>query len=133
MMTLASVKTLSKRVPSAAAIMALTVFGVSAHAADLDQITVHGSTTKTVDRDYATGAPVVETTVKVGVSFDPVTLTTDSGVTILKDSVAEAARQACTMAGPLDDDGGTCLRNAISSARAQVDRAIEQARSRSNG
>jgi UrcA family protein len=133
MTTLASVKTPSKRLQAAAAIVALSVFGISAHAADFNQITVHGSTTKTVDRDYATGAPIEETTVKVTVSYDPVTLTTNSGIALLKDSVADAARQACSTADPLTDDGGTCVREAISSAQAQVDRAIEQARSSANG
>jgi UrcA family protein len=133
MTTLTGVKTLSKGLQAAAAIIALSVFGISAHAAEPNQITVYGSTTKTVDRDYATGAPIQETTVKVGVSYDPVTLTTNSGIALLNDSVADAARKACTEADPLTDDGGTCVREAISSAQTQIARAIAQARSSSNG
>jgi UrcA family protein len=133
MTTLSSVKTLSRSLQAAAAIMALAVFSISAHAAESNEITVYGSTTKTVDRDYATGAPVQETTVKVAVSYDPVTLTTNSGIALLKDSIADAARKACATADPLTDDGGTCVREAISSAKTQIARAIAQARSSSNG
>jgi UrcA family protein len=67
------------------------------------------------------------------VSYDPATLTTNSGIALLKDSVADAARKACNAAGDaadsLPDDGGTCVRAAISSAQAQVDAAITKAKS----
>jgi UrcA family protein len=71
--------------------------------------------------------------VKVGVSYDPVTLTTNSGVALLKDSVADAARNACDKADPFTDDDGTCVRQAIYSAQAQIARAVTQARSSTNG
>src|ERR1700736_1468546 len=49
-------------------------------------------------------------------SYDPATLTTDSGVALLKKSVADAARKACdTAADPVTDDDGTCVRKAIRS------------------
>ena len=124
---------MSKSLQAATAIMALAMFSIGAHAAESNEVTIRGSTTKVVGRDYATNAPIEETTVKVGVSYDPVTLTTNSGVALLKDSVAEAARKACDTADPLTDDGGTCVREAISSAQTQIARAVAQARSSSNG
>jgi UrcA family protein len=133
MTTPTNVKTLSGSLLAAFAIVALAVFSASAHAADYDQITVNGSTTKTVDRDYATGAPIQETTVKVAVSYDPVTLTTNSGVALLKDSVVDAARKACDTADPLEEDDGTCVQEAIHSAQAQIARAVAQAGRNTNG
>jgi UrcA family protein len=118
---------------AAFAILAIAAFSVRAHAADLDQITVQGSTTKTVGRDYATNAPIQETSVQVAVSFDPATLTTDSGVKRLKQSVVDAARQACDSADPFTDDDGTCMREAIDSAQAQIAKVVSQARSNTNG
>jgi UrcA family protein len=130
--------TTSTKIPSgslhaAFAAMAIAVFSVSAHAAGLNQITVQGSTVQTVGRDAATGAPIQETTVKVAVSYDPATLTTDSGVKLLKAKVVDAARQACDSADPLTDDDGTCLREAIGSAQDQIARVVTQARSNTNG
>jgi UrcA family protein len=127
-----SIKAPSGSLRAALAIAALAVFSVSAHAADYDQVTVHGSTTKTVGFDDATAAPIQKTTVKVRVTYDPVTLTTNSGIALLNDSVADAARKACFTADPLLDDDGTCVRNAIESAQPQIARAITLARSSSN-
>jgi UrcA family protein len=124
---------MSKSLQAATAIMALAMFSIGAHAADSNEVTIRGSTTKVVGRDYATNAPIEETTVKVGVSYDPVTLTTNSGVALLNDSVADAARKACDTADPFTDDGGTCVREAIASAQTQIARAVAQARSSSNG
>jgi UrcA family protein len=133
MTTSTNVKTLSASLYTAFAIMAIAVFSASAHAAESNEITVYGSTTKTVGRDYATGAPIQETTVTVKVSYDPTTLTTDSGVALLKNSVADAARQACDSADPFTDDDGTCVREAVDSAQAQIAGAVTQARSSTNG
>ena len=127
-----SKKTLSVNLYAAFAVMGLAVSSVSAYAAEPNEVTISAPATRTVARDYATGAPIQETTVKVAVSYDPVTLTTNSGVALLKDSVADAARKACDTADPLTDDGGTCVREAISSAQAQIARAVAQARSSSN-
>jgi UrcA family protein len=126
-------KILSGSLHAAFAIMAIAVFSASVHAAEPNEITVQGSTAKTVGRDYATGAPIRETTMKVAVSYDPATLTTDSGVALLKESVADAARKACDSADPLTDDDGTCVREAIDSAQAQIARMVSQARSSTNG
>jgi UrcA family protein len=133
MTTSTSVKILSGSLHAAFAIMAIAVFSASVHAAESNEITVQGSTAKTVGRDYATGAPIQETTVKVAVSYDPATLTTDSGVALLKKSVADAARKACDTADPFTDDDGTCVLEAIDSAQAQIARVVTQARSSTNG
>jgi len=133
MTTSTSVKILSGSLHAAFAIMAIAVFSASVHAAEPNEITVQGSTAKTVGRDYATGAPIQETTVKVAVSYDPATLTTDSGVALLKKSVADAARKACDTADPFEDDDGTCVLEAIDSAQAQIARVVGQARSSTNG
>lgn len=127
-----SIKAPNGTLRAALAIAALAVFSVSAHAADYDEITIHGSTTRTVGREDATGAPIQETTVKIGVTYDPVTLTTNSGIALLNDSVADAASKACFTADPLSDDG-MCVRNAIESAQPQIARAITLARSSVNG
>ena len=128
-----STKILSGSLHAAFAAMAIAAFSVSAHAAGLNQITVQGSTVQTVGRDAATGAPIQETTVKVAVSYDPATLTTDSGVKLLKAKVVDAARQACDSADPLTDDDGSCLREAVGSAQDQIARVVTQARSNTNG
>jgi UrcA family protein len=128
-----SEKTLSGTLYAAFAAMSLAVFSVSAYAAEPEEITVYAPHTQTVGYDDATNAPIQQTTVKVAVSYDPETLTTNSGIDLLKDSVADAARKACDTAGPLSDDGGTCVQAAISSAQAQVDAAIAKARSSSGG
>jgi UrcA family protein len=133
MTTLTSARTLSGSLYAACAIMALAMLSVSAHAAVPNEITVQGPTEKTVGRDYATGAPIKETSVKIAVSYDPVTLTTNSGIALLKDSVIDAAHRACDAADPFADDDGTCVREAISAAQAQIARAISQARSSTNG
>jgi UrcA family protein len=133
MTTSTSVKILSGSLHAAFAIMAIAVSSASAHAADLNEITVQGSTTKAVGRDDTTGAPIQETTVKVAVSYDPATLTTDNGVALLKESVAEAARKACDTADPLSDDDGTCVQEAIDSAKDQIARVVTQARNSTNG
>jgi UrcA family protein len=128
-----STKILSGSLHAAFGAMAIAVFCASAaHAAELDQITVQGSTVKTVGRDAATGAPIQEATVKVAVNYDPATLTTDSGVKLLKAKVVDAAREACDSADPFSDDDGTCLPDAIRSAQDQIARVVAKARSNTN-
>jgi UrcA family protein len=133
MTTSTSAKILSGGLHAAFAIMAIAVFSASAHAAEASEITVQGPTAKNVGLDNATGAPIQETSVKVAVRVDPATLTTNSGVALLKESVADAARKACDTADPLTDDDGACVREAINAAQAQIARAVAQARSSTNG
>jgi UrcA family protein len=124
------------RLPTVFALGALAFMSAGAQAADdPDEITVSAPNVKTVGRDEVTGAPIEETTQTASVKFDPVTLTTNSGVTLLKDSVLDAANKMCSSINlPMaDEDDGTCVRDAVKSAQAQVDAAIARARSTTNG
>jgi UrcA family protein len=116
----------------------LTLAGVGASAADsdpldpvqLNPITVIAPTVKVVGRDASTGAPPIEeVTVTAQIPADPAALRTEYGALMLQYSVRDAARKACREADPLADDDGTCFKNAVESARPQVDAAIAQARS----
>jgi UrcA family protein len=120
--------------PAVLALGALAFMSAGAQAADPDEITISAPSVKTVGRDAATGAPIEQVTVKASIKFDPVTLTTNSGVALLKDSVLESARKACDSNSLLmSDDDGTCVRDAVKSAQEQVDAAVARARSTANG
>ena len=129
-------RALRSRLPAVLALGALAFVSAGAQAADNpDEITISAPTVRTVGRDGATGAPIEETSRQASVKFDPVTLTTNSGVALLKDSVFEAANKVCnsntlTMS---DEDDDTCVQDAVKSAQAQVDAAIARARSTTNG
>jgi len=127
------VNTLRRSLPIALAIGALAVMSARARAQDLDEITISAPAVKAVGSDAATLAPIEESTVTARVAFDPATLTTNSGVALLKDSVLEAARKACDAADPFTPDDGTCVQTAVRSAKPQVDAAIARARSSVNG
>jgi UrcA family protein len=71
--------------------------------------------------------------VKVAVTYDLASLTTDSGVARLKESVVDAAHKACDTGDAITDDDGTCVREAIESAQPQIARVVAEARSRSSG
>jgi UrcA family protein len=118
------------------AIGAVALIGARAQADDpaqVDQVTISSPTVKIVGRDSATGSPITQTTKTARIQFDPVTLTTNSGVALLKDSVLESARRLCDSIDPLDSDDGTCVRDAVDSAKPQVDAAISRARNTANG
>ena len=95
----------------------------------VDQITVSAPKVRTVGHDSATGAPIEETTKTVHIKFDPVTLTTNSGVSLLRDSASEAAHKVCQSIEPTDPDDDTCVQNALESANPQVDAAVARVRS----
>ena len=101
--------------------------------AQVDQVTISSPTVNIVGRDSATGAPITETMKTARIQYDPVTLTTNSGVALLRDSVRESARKLCDSIDPLDPNDGTCIRAAVDSAKPQVDAAIARARSTANG
>jgi UrcA family protein len=82
---------------------------------------------RTVGYDGTTGASIQEITTSARVEFNPVILTTYSGVALLKDDVAEAAQKACDSIEPLDGSEA-CVRRAIRSAQPQVTAAITRAR-----
>jgi UrcA family protein len=131
-----SVNALRNALPIVFAIVALALVSARAPAAepdDIDVITVSAPVAKTLGPDATTVAPIERITVTARVQFDPVTLTTNSGVALLKDAVLDAARKACADADPLTNDGGVCVRRAVESAEPQVDAVIARARSSANG
>jgi UrcA family protein len=125
---------LRRGLPIAFAIGALAIMSASAHAEDdLDQITISTPAVKTLGYDFGIGAPIHETSVTANVKVDPAGLTTRSGVTLLKESVLDAARRACNAADPITPDDGTCVHDAVKTATPQVNAAIARARSTANG
>jgi len=134
MLTFNRTRALRSRLPVALALGAIAFVSAGAHAADYDEITISAPSVKTVGHDDATNAPIEEYSEKASVKVDPVTLTTNSGVALLKDSVLEAARKVCySVSLSTFEDDGTCVRDAVKSAQAQVDTAIARARSNTNG
>src|ERR1700719_2121939 len=130
--------TLGRILPVAFAVGAIALVSARAHAADpdqldpvqLDPITVSAPAAKIVDRDIATGARTEQVTITARVQTDPAALRTNYGALMLNYSVLDAARKACTAADPFEDDGDTtCVRDAVASAKPQVDAAIARARS----
>jgi len=118
---------------------ALAVLSPRAHAADLalpddtPQITISTPKVKVVGH-RGDLSPVEQTTVTANVWFDPVTLTTNSGVALLKDKVLEAARRVCRDADPQDlEDDDACVRKAVKGTDPQVDSAIARAKKSSVG
>jgi len=101
---------------------------VHADAADVPEITISAPSVKIVGRD-ADLTPIEQTTITAHVSFDPIGLTTNSGVALLKDRVIKAARQACNAADPTEPDDGTCALEAVKAAQPQIEAAIARARS----
>jgi hypothetical protein len=109
----------------------LALSSVSAHAAVMDPITVSApkvKVVKVVGRDSAINAPIEDVTATAVVKFDPVTLTTNSGVALLMDGVWSAAFEACEAAAPFSLGDG-CVNRAVLAAQPQVDAAIARARS----
>jgi UrcA family protein len=137
MMSFRRVTTVSSRIPAALAVAVFTVgalgiFSGRAHAADLDQVTISAPSVKVVGRDYATNAPIEETTATGTIKVDPVQLTTNSGVALLNDAVQDTAEKICYSLDPLDSDDGECVRGAIKSAQAQITAAVAVARAKAN-
>jgi UrcA family protein len=130
------VNTLRRRLPIAFAIGALAVISANAHADsldNLDEITISAPAVKTIGYEAGTVAPIKQVTVTARVAVNPVALTTNSGVALLKDSVRAAAHKACDSADPLTPDDGECVTAALRNAKPQVDAAIARARSSVNG
>lgn len=101
--------------------------GAFADAAAPGTITITATRDKVVGRDPGTNAPIIQHTAHARVPYVPVTLTTNSGVALLKDRVATAAREMCA---DLDTFGGpdsSCVRQAIDDAQPQIDAAINRA------
>jgi UrcA family protein len=126
---------LRTRLPTLLALGTLAFMSAGAYAAGPDEVTISAPSVKVVGHDEATNAPIEDVTKTATIQFDPVTLTTNSGVALLKDSVLESALKACNSItiSMADDDTETCVRKAVKSAQAQVNAAIAQARSTANG
>jgi UrcA family protein len=136
-MMISSVREDAKRRKLAgAAVLAFAVGGLvlswaSAHATTLDPVTISAPAVKVVGRERLTNAPLQQTRISAHVGFKPVTLTTNSGIALLRDSVQTAAFRVCAALGP--DSFGTCVIRAEQSAQPQVDAAITRARSATKG
>src|SRR3569833_1067358 len=122
------------------ALTALGLLGLGnpALAEDMNQVAVVSSSTRTVGYGLHEPTPIKETKVKVRVTYDPVTLTTNSGVALLRDAVHEAAQKACkpsNVYGPLYEDMPyrDCVRTAVDNAQPQVARAIAKAENAEHG
>jgi UrcA family protein len=137
MTSISFTRALRGRLSVTLALGALAFMSAGAQAADYDEITISAPNVKTVGGDAATNAPIQEITKQATVKFDPVQLTTNSGVALLKDSVFDAALKVCnsitlTMADA-DENDESCVRDATKSAQAQVDAAVALARTTTNG
>lgn len=126
-------RALDLTLPAVLALAATAGLCASARGAETpaSQIVVQGTTTTNVGHDYR--RPVEQSTVTLGVRYDPVTLTTNSGVALLKDAVTQAAFQACVEADPTSPPESRCVSNAIDQAQPQIAQAIAQARRDVNG
>ena len=120
------------------AIGALSLASVSIHAANLDPVTISAPMSKDAGQNPFNLAPLEKTTATAAVKFNPVTLTTRSGVALLEASVQAAARKACDAAASpslyqtsLDDQ--SCVLRVVQSAQPQVDAAIARALSNGRG
>jgi UrcA family protein len=125
-----------RRKLAGAAVLAFAAGGlllswVSAHATTLDPVTISAPAVKVVGRERLTNLPLQQIRITAHVGFNPVTLTTNSGVALLRDSVQTAAFRVCAALGP--DSFGTCVIRAEQSAQPQVDAAIARARRDTKG
>jgi pimeloyl-ACP methyl ester carboxylesterase len=118
---------LRRSLPIALALAAFVALTPRARAAELDQVVIEKPVVKVIGRDDI-DAPIENVTVVARVIPDPETLTTDSGVKLLNDYIVEAARRACFAADPLEPDDGTCVRDAIKSAKKQVPALVARAK-----
>jgi UrcA family protein len=132
--------TLHRDIPLAFAFVigALSLASVSVHAANLDPVTISAPMVKDAGKNTMTLAPLEKITATAVIGFNPVTLTTHSGVALLEDSVRAAARRACGAAASsslhqtslYEQD---CVLRVVQSAQPQVDAAIARARSDARG
>jgi hypothetical protein len=112
---------------ASALLAALATVSTGVTAAELDRIEIDRPVVKVVERSPI-DAPVEDVTVVARVIPDPETLTMESGIKLLNDNIVEAARKACFEADPLDADDGTCVRNAIRTAKAQIPALVAHAK-----
>jgi UrcA family protein len=112
----------------------LSAFGAGAYA-DTDDpgtITITAPHEKVVGREFRANTPIVQVSSTAHVRYRPVALTTNSGVALLKDRVARAAREMCADLDPFAAQDWSCVRRAIDEAQPQIDAAIARAEESSN-
>jgi UrcA family protein len=126
---------LRRALPVAFGVGALAVLsvGVSARAAAPDQITITAPTNQGGGYASLRGMSPDQVTAEARVAFDPVTLTTNSGVALLNDSVFDAAVKACYSLDPSQPANASCVATAVQSTQPQVQSAIARARNATNG
>ena len=124
-----SARPLRKEICIALACGAIGALSSSAYAdaANPAAITVTAPRQKTIGREYGTNAPIVEVTAHARVPYVPVTLTTHSGVALLKDRVYTAAREMCSDLDPTDRHDWSCIQQAVDQAQPQIKAAIARA------
>ena len=94
---------------------------------DPGTITITAPRETVVGRDYATNAPIIQVNSTARVRYEPMVLTTNSGVALLKYRVTKAAREMCTDLDPLAAQDWSCVRRAVDEAQPQIDAAIARA------
>jgi UrcA family protein len=104
-----------------------------ANAAEEEVITVLGPRVKIVEHGPGTTIAREQVSVTASVQYDPVTLTTNSGVALLKDGVQQAARRVCLAADPGAPLDQKCVRNAINAAQPKIDAAVARAKANEHG
>ena len=107
-----------------------TIAFSGAYADETEVITVSAPKAKLVAHGPGAATATQQITVMARVQYDPVSLTTNSGVALLKDGVEQAARRVCHAADPAAPEDMACVRNATDSAGSQIDAAIARARGR---
>jgi len=100
---------------------------------DIAQVTISSPVVKYLGRTEDQ-ARKEEITVTARLAFEPITLTTNSGVALLKDRVVQAAHEICAAADPEDvEDDDACIFRAIKGADKQIDSAIARAKANHAG
>lgn len=127
----------NRRKLAGAAALAFAVGGlvlswVSAHAATLDPITISAPTVEVRGYDSLTNAPLERTVTTAHIKFNPVTLTTNSGVALLRDRVRTAAGKVCSAVDSYSDYA-SCVAGAMRTAEPEVTTAVARARSNDKG
>ncbi len=87
----------------------------------------------------SSGVPIETAVVALRIGYSDLSLATNAGQALLRERVADAAKDACARVGAKFSLGGSsssnadCIRTAIGDAQAQIDAAIETANLRQRG
>ncbi len=99
-----------------------------ATAAEIEGITVAAPRVKILEHGPGTAVAEQQVSITARVPYEAVTLSTNSGVALLKDGVEQAARRVCSAADPGAPVDTKCIRDAIHAAQPQIDAAVARAR-----